>query len=297
MHVTSDVGPYGIVPLWLLEKHPSSKAIHLYTVLATKYANALGTSYPSRKTLAKDLGSVNEKTVDRATKELINLGALAVTKRSSPDGDWDSNVYMVKIVSPGGDIDVGTGGDIDVSLTNTGVLNQSESVPVVSSAIAPDTTGLDAPAESTPTSFPEWLLRIMACEKSNQKIAVLADALTTLTYQRPDYGRLGAIVKKQNNDHGYMLKLIWDLSSNRPAGNFLDYLQGTLKKPGSAPARPLPAQTYTNEEMAQKIRDGEMTPNGRPIDNSKTYSARSINPTSGDPGAVESQSSGTGHRR
>jgi hypothetical protein len=266
MHVTSDVGPYGIVPLWLLELHPSSKSIHLYTILATKYANALGTSYPSRKTLAKDLGSVDEKTVDRATKELVKMGALAVTKRSSPDGDWESNLYMVKIVSPGGDTDVATGGDTDVALTNTGVLNQSESVPVVSSAIATDTTGLDAPAESKPSTFEGWLNRLEAVEKANQKIAVLAEAVGHLTNHPVNYGRLGAIVKMQNNDHGYMLKLIWDLSSNRPAGDFLSYLQGTLKNPNSAgKPRAATASALSNSEMAQLVLSGEYDMNGNPI--------------------------------
>jgi hypothetical protein len=276
MHVTSDVGPYGIVPLWLLELHPSSKSIHLYTVLATKYANALGTSYPSRKTLAKDLGSVNEKTVDRATRELINLGALAVTKRPSPDGDWESNVYMVKIVSPGGDIDVGTGGDIDVALTNTGVLNQSESVPLVSSAIAPDTNGLDAPAESTPSTFEGWVDRLEARGKSNQKIAVLAEAVGHLTKYPVDYGRLGAIVKKQNNDHRRVLKRIWDLSAltvetpNIDAtiikGDFLSYLQKSLSPPGSA-GKPWAAtpSAPSNAEMADLVQRGLYDMNGNPI--------------------------------
>ena len=50
--VRSDIGPYAIVPLWLLETGVSGQAVRLYALLAAKYADKHGAGYPSRKALA-----------------------------------------------------------------------------------------------------------------------------------------------------------------------------------------------------------------------------------------------------
>lgn len=123
MPVRTDIGQYGIIPLWLLNTGVSSRAIHLYSILVCKYADKTGQSYPTRKTLATDLGGVHEISVDRAVKELEGVGALKVTrKRKTEAGDYSSNLYHITLVRSGGNTEVTTGGDMRVTTGgNTGV--------------------------------------------------------------------------------------------------------------------------------------------------------------------------------
>jgi len=93
----SDIGQYGIIPRWLLDAGISSRAVHLYAVLAVA-ANRDGETWPSRRTLASTLGC-SPDTVDRAIAELVTAGALAVQSRF--DGDRQtSNRYLVLTTAP-----------------------------------------------------------------------------------------------------------------------------------------------------------------------------------------------------
>lgn len=96
----SDVGRYAMLPEWLLDAGISDKAIKLFCILAAKYADRTGEAYPSRSTLAKDLGVVRAQTVDAALRELVAANALAVTNRKGEGGIHDTNVYTLRFTRP-----------------------------------------------------------------------------------------------------------------------------------------------------------------------------------------------------
>jgi hypothetical protein len=86
--------PFQQIPNWVFESEATATAIKLYLVLRRNGDNKRGTSFWSRKKLAEQLGtSIN--TMDRAKKELIDMGALCQINRKNKDGDWTSNLYHV----------------------------------------------------------------------------------------------------------------------------------------------------------------------------------------------------------
>lgn len=90
---------FALVPEWLLDAPVSAQAIRLYAVLGT-YADTQGRSFPSRKTLAKRMQVKSRDTVDRALKELTDLGAVTVTSRMDEAGDQTSNEYVIRRAGP-----------------------------------------------------------------------------------------------------------------------------------------------------------------------------------------------------
>lgn len=101
--VRSDVGPFAIVPMWLLEAGVSGNAIRVYAALAGWYADRNdGRASPSRSTLAKRIG-VSKDTVDRGLRDLEEIGAIEIRSRYE-DGDetgstrQTSNEYVVRFV-------------------------------------------------------------------------------------------------------------------------------------------------------------------------------------------------------
>ena len=96
----SQIGQYGMMPVWLLESSVGPIAIRLYGFIAGKYADrSTDTCHPSRRALAKDL-RVSERTVDRAIAELQALGALIVEHRRDPFGDLTTNLYTIIFNEP-----------------------------------------------------------------------------------------------------------------------------------------------------------------------------------------------------
>ena len=89
---------FAIVPEWLLFSDVTANAIRLYAVL-NRFANSQGRAWPSRKTLA-DLMSCSTATIDRAKDELVTAGALTIETRTSPAGDFTSNLYTLATSSP-----------------------------------------------------------------------------------------------------------------------------------------------------------------------------------------------------
>lgn len=98
MSVTSDVGPWSIVPEWVLDADISDRAVRLYGLLG-RYADSNGTSFPLRRTLYQRL-RCSESSLDRAAKELISVGALHVEQRTDADGINQSNLWTLFRVSP-----------------------------------------------------------------------------------------------------------------------------------------------------------------------------------------------------
>lgn len=100
--VTADA-LFAMLPEWVLYADVSAQAVRLYAVLH-RYANSSssGSAYPSRRLLAEHLRVRDEKTVDRAVRELVELGALTVHPRVSASGDRTSNSYVVRSLPFGG---------------------------------------------------------------------------------------------------------------------------------------------------------------------------------------------------
>lgn len=94
--ITSDTGPFAIVPEWLLDAPVSDRAVRLYALLA-RYCDGDGYAWPSRKTLATRLGR-SVDALDRAVKELVQCGALTVEPRFTGSGDRTSNGYVLRRV-------------------------------------------------------------------------------------------------------------------------------------------------------------------------------------------------------
>jgi hypothetical protein len=86
--------PFQQIPNWVFESTVSPTAIKLYLVLRRNGDNKRGTSFWSRRKLAEQLGT-SLNTMDRAKKELIEMGAMCQINRKNKDGDWTSNMYHV----------------------------------------------------------------------------------------------------------------------------------------------------------------------------------------------------------
>lgn len=97
--VRSDLGPFAIVPEWILDADVSDRALRLYAVLG-RYANENRQSFPSRRTLAARL-RCSVKTVDRTLSELEQAGALTVERRRDEEGDNATNLYTLRFAPPG----------------------------------------------------------------------------------------------------------------------------------------------------------------------------------------------------
>lgn len=104
-YVTTEVGPFAIVPIWII-KSASGSALSVYAILAARWADRdENTCFPSRSTIAEELG-VSVKTVDRAVKELTEIGALEVSSRYNDDGYQTSNFYRLAMTEPKGATDL-----------------------------------------------------------------------------------------------------------------------------------------------------------------------------------------------
>lgn len=96
--IESDTGPFAIVPEWLLDLPITDRAVRLYAILS-RYADADGYSWPSRKTLAERLNR-SVDALDRAVKELMECDALVVIARYDEAGDRTSNGYSIRRAIP-----------------------------------------------------------------------------------------------------------------------------------------------------------------------------------------------------
>jgi hypothetical protein len=105
--VTSDTGPFALIPEWLLDSGVSDRAVRLYAVLARYADNDTGIAFPSKRLLATRLGC-SDDSVTRAQKELEAADALRVEARFADEGDRTSNNYVVLRVGPR--TPAGTGG-------------------------------------------------------------------------------------------------------------------------------------------------------------------------------------------
>ncbi len=110
----SDLGPFAVVPLRLIVAGVSDRAVRVFALLASKYADKDGKAFPSRAKIGIDLGA-SVDSVDRAITELVDSGFVVVSRRQGPKGDWTSNEYRLRYAN---DPDA-TGGSRSLAATGT----------------------------------------------------------------------------------------------------------------------------------------------------------------------------------
>lgn len=138
---------FAIVPEWILDADISANAVRLYAVLR-RYADQDGACYPSRATLAGRL-RVSRDTVDRAARELVDVGALEVEGRRTASGDRDSNLYRLHTLPGGGRTGAATGGRKDAATVAAPVRHRTRATelePVEREVPAPAGAGAVAAA-------------------------------------------------------------------------------------------------------------------------------------------------------
>ena len=87
---------FAIVPEWLLDADVSDTAIRLYAVLL-RYGQTSGARMPGRATLARRLHKKSTDSVDRAMRELVEIGAVHVQHRYA-GGQRLTNLYQLRAV-------------------------------------------------------------------------------------------------------------------------------------------------------------------------------------------------------
>jgi hypothetical protein len=114
--VRSDIGPFSVLPEWVLHAAVSDRAVRLFALLG-RYADRNGEAFPGRSTLAKTLRA-SVDTIDRAMRELVSIGAVAIDARYDDAGDRTTSLYRLRFAPPGvaapmrlpGRTDAATGG-------------------------------------------------------------------------------------------------------------------------------------------------------------------------------------------
>ena len=145
--VKTQTGRFALIPEWLLDAGVSARAIHLYAILAAKYADRETLeSHPSRKLLAHDLASSTD-TVDRMVKELEFAGALVVTQRVV-DNEFTSSSYLLVQVPIPSRTDAATPSRTDAAKNHNQSKPESRTID-----LAPPT---EAQAPLNATTWPDW---------------------------------------------------------------------------------------------------------------------------------------------
>lgn len=93
----SDIGPYSIIPEWLIGR-VSPSALTLFALLG-RYANRDDEAWPSYATLAKRLGT-SRRSVINWMQELENVGAVEIQSRRDETGDHGTNIYSLRYANP-----------------------------------------------------------------------------------------------------------------------------------------------------------------------------------------------------
>lgn len=95
----AQMGPFVLIPVWVLERCQDPRALRLYGFLA-KYANREGRAWPTRQQLAADMG-ISVPTVTRLLTVLREIGVLKTTRRHrSSDGAVVGLDFLVMQVEP-----------------------------------------------------------------------------------------------------------------------------------------------------------------------------------------------------
>lgn len=136
--VTTDTGPFSIVPHWLVLAPVSDRAVRLYALLARYADNATDQCWPARQTLADAMGGCSLDSVDRAVRELVQLGALDRQRRSQGPEGRASNLYTLRRVPPTG-------------VSSTAAANPTQVSSTGAAQVDRTTAALTRPSELDPT--------------------------------------------------------------------------------------------------------------------------------------------------
>jgi hypothetical protein len=104
--IKSDIGPYVITPVWLLDKLASGDVtfidLAVFNVLA-KYADwQTREAWPSKQLLAKDLGLRSTSTIYKSLSSLKAIGAIDILADFHENGSQATNRYIVHFANPDG---------------------------------------------------------------------------------------------------------------------------------------------------------------------------------------------------
>jgi hypothetical protein len=109
--IRSQMGPFGLVPLWVLEcvmtvvrktsqgVDAAARAVLVYVVLAAKYANREHRAWPKRELLA-EVSGMSLASLARALRILRNAGAIQTGLRHRADGSVMGLDYLLVQVEP-----------------------------------------------------------------------------------------------------------------------------------------------------------------------------------------------------
>ncbi|ALY10254.1 HTH DNA binding domain protein [Arthrobacter phage Salgado] len=99
VEVSADRPPFAMIPNWLLTA--SSHAYRLYGLLHSYADNTSREAWPSRATLARQMGMAKAGTLQPYIKELEDLGAITVIRSTGEDGTNRVNRYRLHQRSTG----------------------------------------------------------------------------------------------------------------------------------------------------------------------------------------------------
>lgn len=136
----SDIGPYTIIPQWLLEAGVSHEAIVVYGWLGM-YANKEGQAWPSPKTLAERMGA-NPRSVKRWLDELVTFGAVSMVPRTRPDGGSSTNLYTLVYANPYAQANEGEDDTGAIGGDDTGVIGEDDTAAIHKKEPDPERTRL-----------------------------------------------------------------------------------------------------------------------------------------------------------
>jgi hypothetical protein len=98
LEVKSDIGPFAIVPDWLIRAEISDRAVRVYALLARHADRETLAAWPKRSTMATAL-QCSSDSIDRALRELVDLKAISIEHRFDTAGDPTSNLYHMRVTA------------------------------------------------------------------------------------------------------------------------------------------------------------------------------------------------------
>lgn len=124
---------FAVVPEWIVYAEIGPQAVRLYAALARHADKETGHAHPSRRRLA-ELLRCSADTIDRALKELVEVGAITVEAREiEGTKERTTNDYIVHVMptrsrvdaATGGGTDAGTGGRTDAAVNESHLERES----------------------------------------------------------------------------------------------------------------------------------------------------------------------------
>lgn len=153
----SDIGPFAIVPEWLLNSVSGFITLKVWFVIA-RYSNVDDVAWPSQETIATRIGC-DVSSVKRAIRELEALGAIEVSPRIVSGKGKQGNLYKVKYSQSGMDetmaaqsgMDEPWGGGMDETSLNK---DEREPILTLANSLTPKSplSDSDTPDPRTPDS-------------------------------------------------------------------------------------------------------------------------------------------------